>query len=92
MSAPKFVDLEQCVENDHQASHTDAWYQEEDELPELKLYDAYRAFHSQLSKITWQVWRFLKNCFREKHSLLLYQRPLMWLDYPGHTTSSNLGA
>lgn len=68
--------LEQCVENDPQAPHTDAWYQEEDELPELKLYDAYRAFHSQLSKITRQVWRFLKNCFREKHSLLLYQRQL----------------
>jgi hypothetical protein len=68
--------LEQRVEADYQAPQPDAWYEEEDELPELKQYDAYRAFYAQLSKITRQVWRFLKNCFREKHSLLLYQRQL----------------
>lgn len=39
-------------------------------------YDAYRAYYAQLSKITRQVWRFLKNCFRAKHSLTLYQRQL----------------
>ncbi|MEN8166428.1 MAG: transposase [Pseudomonadota bacterium] len=67
--------LEQQAENDHQEYHADAWCQE-DEPPDCMQYDAYRAFHAQLSKITRQVWRFLKNCFREKHSLLLYQRQL----------------
>ena len=67
--------LEQQAEADHQDPHADAW-DEEDEPPELIQYDAYRAFYAQLSKITRQVWRFLKNCFREKHSLLLYQRQL----------------
>jgi len=67
--------LAQQAEADHQDPHADAW-DEEDEPPELIQYDAYRAFHAQLSKITRQVWRFLKNCFREKHSLLLYQRQL----------------
>jgi len=67
--------LEHRAEDDHLEHHTDAGYQEE-ELQEVKWYDAYRAFYTQLSKITRQVWRFLKNCFREKHSLLLYQRQL----------------
>jgi len=39
-------------------------------------YDACRAFYAQLSKITRQVWRFLKNCFSVKSSLTLYQRQL----------------
>lgn len=47
----------------------------EERLPPKK-YDAYRAFYSQLSKITLQVWRFLKECCRYKHSQQLYQRQL----------------
>lgn len=47
----------------------------DEEKPVLQ-YDVYRAFYAQLSKITRQVWRFLKNCFREKSSLALYQRQL----------------
>ena len=38
--------------------------------------DAYRAFYTGLSKITRQVWRFLKNCFRAKSSRLLYEKQL----------------
>lgn len=67
--------LEHRAEDDHQENHTDAWYQDE-EPQEVKWYDAYRAFYAQLSKITRQVWRFLKNCFREQHALPLYQRQL----------------
>lgn len=37
---------------------------------------AYRAFYIGLSKITRQVWRFLKNCFSKDSSLGLYQRQL----------------
>ena len=48
----------------------------EEEFDEVKWYDAYRAFYAQLSKITRQVWRFLKNCFSEKHALPLYERQL----------------
>ena len=67
--------LEQQAQDDHQEHHADTL--EADEAPqEVKWYDAYRAFYAQLSKITRQVWRFLKNCFREKHALLLYQRQL----------------
>lgn len=36
----------------------------------------YRAFWTHLSKITKQVWRFLKNCFMQKHRLAFYQRQL----------------
>ena len=36
----------------------------------------HRAFWTHLSKITKQVWRFLKNCFMYKHSLEYYQRQL----------------
>ncbi len=39
-------------------------------------YDPYRAFYAHLSRITRQVWRFLKNCFRQKSSLEMYQRQL----------------
>ena len=48
----------------------------EDEPEQVMKYDAYRAFYAQLSKITRQVWRFLKNCIRRKSSLALYQRQL----------------
>jgi len=37
---------------------------------------AYRAYYVGLSKITRQVWRFLKNCFYKESSLELYQRQL----------------
>ncbi|NOY72297.1 MAG: transposase [Gammaproteobacteria bacterium] len=37
---------------------------------------AYRAFWTQLSKITKQVWRFLKSCFLQEHRLAFYQRQL----------------
>lgn len=47
-----------------------------EEVVELRYYDAYRAFYAHLSKITRQVWRFLKNCFHRKSSLALYQRQL----------------
>jgi len=50
--------------------------EESDELQDLKYYDAYQAFYAQLSKITRQVWRFLKNCYHRKSSLGLYQRQL----------------
>lgn len=39
-------------------------------------YDACRAFWTRLSKITRQVWRFLKSCFDKKSSRGLYQRQL----------------
>jgi len=39
-------------------------------------YDGCRAFWTHLSKITRQVWRFLKNCFDKKSSRDLYQRQL----------------
>lgn len=45
-----------------------------DEL--LPQYDAYRAFYSQLSKITRQVWRFLKYCFKHKSTPELYEKQL----------------
>lgn len=67
--------LEQQEGNDHAEDPTGEW-DEDEEAPEEKRYDAYRAFYAQLSKITRQVWRFLKNCFREKSSLALYQRQL----------------
>lgn len=35
-----------------------------------------RTHWCHLSKITRQVWRFLKNCFHQKHELVLYQRQL----------------
>ncbi len=69
--------LEQQEENDHADGQTDEWDEDEiEKAQEVKRYDAYRAFYAQLSKITRQVWRFLKNCFREKSSLALYQRQL----------------
>lgn len=37
---------------------------------------AYRAYYAGLSKITRQVWRFLKSCFLAKSSLDLYLRQL----------------
>jgi hypothetical protein len=37
---------------------------------------AYRAFYVGLSKMTRQVWRFLKNCFAKKSSPELYERQL----------------
>lgn len=67
--------LEQQEEHDHAEGQTGEW-DEVEEGQEVKRYDAYRAFYAQLSKITRQVWRFLKNCFREKSSLALYQRQL----------------
>jgi len=36
----------------------------------------YRALWTHLSKITRQVWRFLKNCFLQKPRLAFYQRQL----------------
>jgi hypothetical protein len=39
-------------------------------------YDAYRAFWACLSKITKQVWRFLKNCYQQKSSPGFYNRQL----------------
>jgi len=48
----------------------------DDEEQHIPHYDAFRAFYAQLSKITRQVWRFLKNCFNKKSSLALYQRQL----------------
>jgi len=35
---------------------------------------AYRAFYTSLSKITRQMWCFLKSCFLKKSVLQLYQR------------------
>lgn len=67
--------LEQQADDDQPPPHDEQW-DREDEPPELKYYDAYRAFYAQLSKITRQVWRFLKHCFRQKHALPLYQRQL----------------
>lgn len=51
---------------------------DEDEINEEPIlqYDACRAFWTRLSKITRQVWRFLKNCFGKKSSRGLYQRQL----------------
>ena len=36
----------------------------------------YRAYYSETSKITRQVWRFLKNCFIKKNRPALYERQL----------------
>lgn len=49
---------------------------EKDESEPVPQNDIYRAFYAHLSKITRQVWRFLKNCFREKSSHELYRRQL----------------
>ena len=41
---------------------------------------AYRAFYNALSKVTRQMWRFLKSCFAKKSSPALYEnqfRPLL---------------
>lgn len=37
---------------------------------------AYRVFYDEISKITRQIWRFLKNCYAEVHSVELYRRQL----------------
>jgi len=37
---------------------------------------SYRAYYTETSKITRQVWRFLKNCFNKQSSPELYQRQL----------------
>ncbi len=34
---------------------------------------AYRVFYSALSKVTRQMWRFLKSCFAQKSSPVLYE-------------------
>lgn len=47
---------------------------------EGKTDDQFRAFHTNLSKVTKQVWRFLKGCMLKKHRQKLYDtqlRPLM---------------
>jgi len=41
-----------------------------------KTKDHFKAFHSHLSKVTKQVWRFLKNCMLKKSRQLLYQNQL----------------
>ena len=48
----------------------------DDEQAVTLQYDAYRAFYTGLSRITRQVWRFLKNSFSRKSSLALYERQL----------------
>ena len=63
--------LQECF---GEACEAEADDNEEDNL--LPEYDAYRAFYAQLSKITRQVWRFLKNCFLRKSSPELYERQL----------------
>ena len=70
--------LEQQEVGDADRFRADSAAEEEkdDEQAVVLRYDAYRAFYAQLSKITRQVWRFLKNCFNEKSSLRLYQRQL----------------
>lgn len=44
---------------------------------------AYRAFHTELSKVTRQMWRFLKNCFAKKSSPALYKNQFkpLWERY-----------
>jgi len=37
---------------------------------------AYRSFYNALSKVTRQMWRFLKSCFSRKSSPALYESPL----------------
>lgn len=66
--------LEQTMDDPCKLGSTDE-DEDEEEIVILQ-YDAYRAFYAQLSKITRQVWRFLKNCFSQKNSLGLYQRQL----------------
>jgi hypothetical protein len=41
-----------------------------------KTNDQFRAFHTHLSKITKQVWRFLKECMLKKSRQTLYERQL----------------
>ena len=43
---------------------------------EGKTRDAHKAFHTHLSKITKQVWRFLKGCMLKKSRQALYERQL----------------
>ncbi len=62
----------QCVSD---SSDSDDHIDEESQDPVL-FYDAYRAFWTGLSKITKQVWRFLKSCFYQKSSTGLYERQL----------------
>lgn len=44
-----------------------------------KIKDPYRAFHTHLSKVTKQVWRFLKGCMLKKSREGLYQSQLRLL-------------
>ena len=44
-----------------------------------KIKDPYRAFHTHLSKVTKQVWRFLKGCMLKKSREKLYQSQLKLL-------------
>ncbi len=44
-----------------------------------KITDPYRAFHTNLSKVTKQVWRFLKGCMLKKSRQKLYQSQLKLL-------------
>lgn len=67
--------VEQYHDQKERPHHADPG-SKQDESEEVMQYDAYRTFYAQLSKITRQVWRFLKNCIREKSSLTLYQRQL----------------
>lgn len=68
--------LEQQTRNTRDGSEGLSVDENEEQTKEVKRVDAYRAFYTHLSKITRQVWRFLKNCFSRKSSLKLYQRQL----------------
>lgn len=68
------IKIKRYMSRGHTQQKTDA---HEDVNPDNYIYhDAYRAFYSKLSRITRQVWRFLKSCFRYKSSMTLYQAHL----------------
>ncbi|MEY4590881.1 MAG: hypothetical protein RL497_2957 [Pseudomonadota bacterium] len=54
---------------------------DEDEPPTTGMFfDAYRAFYAIPSKISRQVWRFLKDCYAQTNTLELYRlklKPIM---------------
>ena len=69
-----YLEKEYLLESSKNSLNEEA-LEDENEDPILR-YDAYRAFWACLSKITKQVWRFLKNAYRHKSSSELYNRQL----------------
>ena len=71
----QYLEQQESMETE-KSSKSDTKENDEEAPKSVIRYDAYRAFYAQLSKITRQVWRFLKNCLGRKSSHALYQAQL----------------